>query len=79
MAQLDWKKVKLPDGAKIFKVHNFAVMHKGATYHIEVDEFADGSFSGHGEHSTDKSTVLKTVNGRTLEDCLTSLLSSLAK
>lgn len=76
---MDWKKVKIPESAKIFKVHNFTVMHKGTTYHLEVDEFADGTFSGHGEHSTDKSTILASVSGRSAEDCLTALLGSVKK
>jgi hypothetical protein len=68
-----WNKMKLPEGAKLFKIHNFTYMWKGATYHLEVDEFADGSFTGHGEHSTDKSRVLESVSGKSIEDCLNAL------
>jgi hypothetical protein len=42
----EWRKVKLPAGSKLFRVHNFTFMAKGNTYVLEVDEFADGSFSG---------------------------------
>ncbi len=76
---MDWKKVKTPDGAKIFLVHNFTVMHKGTNYHLEVDEFADGSFSGHGEHSTDKSTLLPSASGKSIEECVSNLLVALKK
>lgn len=76
---MDWKKTKIPEGAKIFKVHNFTYMHKGVTYHFEVDEFADGTFTGHGEHSTDKNTVLASVSGRSLEECLSALAASAKK
>ena len=76
---MDWKKTKLPDGAKLFKVHNFMFMLKGMTYHFEVDEFADGTFTGHGEHSTDKNTVLESVSGRSLEECVSALVTSVKK
>lgn len=76
---MDWKKVKIPDGAKIFQAHSFTVMHKGINYQVEVDEFADGSFSGHGEHSTDKSTLLPSASGKSLEECLSNLLAALKK
>ena len=79
VARMDWKKVKFPDGAKIFQVHNFTVMYKGTTYHLEVDEYSDGTFSGHGEHSTDKSTILASVSGRSAEECVSSLLASIKK
>ncbi len=76
---MNWKKLAMPDGAKIFKVHNFTYMSKGTTYHFEVDEYADGNFSGHGEHSTDKNTVLESVSGKTLEDCVNALVKSAKK
>jgi len=76
---MNWKKIPVPEGAKLFKVHNFAFMHKGVTYHLEVDEFADGSFSGHGEHSTDKNTVLASVAGASIEDCLANLMKNVKK
>lgn len=76
---MDWKKLNIPDGAKLFKVHNFTYMLKGTTFHLEVDEFADGTFSGHGEHSTDKNTVLASVSGKTLEECVASLIKNAKK
>jgi hypothetical protein len=77
--QMNWKMVTMPEGAKLFKVHNFTYMSKGVTYHLEVDEFRDGVFSGHGEHSTDKNTVLESVSGKTLEECLSTLIKSIKK
>lgn len=71
---MEWKNVKVPDGAKLFKVHNFTYMIKGVTWHFEIDEFADGSFIGHGEHSTDKNSLLESVNGKSVQECLDALV-----
>jgi hypothetical protein len=49
-------------------------MIKGVTYHLEVDEFADGTFIGHGEHSTDKNSLLESVNGKSVQECLDALI-----
>lgn len=76
---MDWKKVQLPEGTKLFRVHAFTFMHGGSTYHLEIDEFSSGTFTGHGEHSTDKSRVLESVSGSTLEDCLSALIRSIKK
>ena len=73
---MDWKSVQT-NGGKIFKVHNFTYMHKGATYLLEVDEFADGNCSGHGEHSTDKSNVLESVSGNSVKECLEALIAKI--
>lgn len=70
-----WKNVKLPVGCKLFKVHHFTFMLSGTIYHFEIDEFSDGTFTGHGEHSTDKSSVIESVNGNSLEECLNALIS----
>ena len=74
---MSWKSVSLPTGAKLFKSHNFTYMKGGTTYILEVDEFADGSCSGHGEHSTDKSSVVQSVAGSSIEDCLKSLIKNI--
>jgi hypothetical protein len=76
---MDLKKVKLPDGGKICKVHNFMYMYKGATWHLEVDEFGDGTVTGHGEHSTDKSSVLESVSAKSVEDCVAMLAAKVKK
>ena len=78
-AAMNWKKIPVPEGTKLFKVHNFTLMVKGTTYHLEVDEFADGSYTGHGEHSTDKSSVLASVSGASVEDCVATLLKNAKK
>ena len=74
---MNWKAVAKPDGSKLFKVHTFTFVHKGANYHLEIDESADGAFTGHGEHSTDKNTVLASVTGKSVEECLTSLIKNI--
>lgn len=76
---MDWKKTKIPDGGKLFKVHNFTFMMKGTTYQLSVDEFSDGTFTGHGEHSTDKNTVLESVSGKSLEECVSTLIKNVKK
>lgn len=73
----DWKSVKVPSGAKLFKVHNFNLMVKGSHFNIEVDEFQDGTFTAHGEHSTDKNSVFEPVNAKTLEDALSAIVAKI--
>jgi hypothetical protein len=70
----EFRNLKLPVGSKLFKVHNFTFMHKGITFVFEIDEFADGSFTGHGEHSTDKSSVIESVSGHSMQECLEKLV-----
>jgi hypothetical protein len=71
---MNWKSIKVHQGGKLFKVHNFTYMCKGSTFHLEVDEFHDGTCSGHGEHSTDKNSFVESVSGKSVEDCLNQLL-----
>jgi len=71
---MDWKKISLSSGAKLFRVHHFTYMHQGSTFLIEIDEYANGTFTGHGEHSTDKSTVLESVTASSIEACLDLLI-----
>ncbi len=70
---MSWKNIKLPQGTKLFHGHHFTFMHAGKTFLIEVDEFADGTFTGHAEHSTDKSFVIESVSGKSLQECLENL------
>lgn len=72
-----WRDINLPAGSKLFRVHSFMFMFKGSTFAIEVDEFADGTFTGHGEHSTDKSNVIEPVSSSSLQDCLQALISKI--
>jgi hypothetical protein len=72
-----WRNVKVPSGSKLFRVHNFNFMHKGTNFVLEIDEFSDGSYSGHGEHATDKSSVVESVSGSSLEDCLEKLIKKI--
>jgi len=73
----EWKNANVGTGCKLFKVHNFTYMDSGTIYHLEIDEFADGSFTGHGEHSTDKSNIIESVNGSSMEECLNGLISKI--
>jgi hypothetical protein len=75
---MNWKLVKCRPGGKIFKVHNFSYMIKGATYHLEVDEFHDGNCTGHGEHSTDKNSFVESVNATSVEGCLNLLIEKVS-
>ena len=70
----DWCSVNVPNGSKIFKSHSFTFMHGGNTYVLEIDEYSDGTFSGHGEHSTDKSSVIESVSGSSTKECLEKLI-----
>ena len=70
----EWKTVAVPVGNKLFKSHSYTYMHAGTTYNLEVDEFSDGTYSGHGEHSTDKSSVVESVAGASIAECLQKLI-----
>lgn len=72
-----WKNIKVTSGCKLFKVHNFTYMDSGTIYHLEIDEFADGSYTGHGEHSTDKSNIIESVNGSSVDECLAALIAKI--
>jgi hypothetical protein len=72
---VDWKQVKVPAGTKLFKAHSFTFMIKGDSWQLEVDEFSDGTFTGHGEHSTDRNSFIESVSGQTLKECLEGLIS----
>lgn len=74
---MSWSSISLPHGSKLFRVHSFTFLHNGSNYTIEVDEFTDGTCSGHGEHSTDKSLQIESVTGRSIEECLNSLIKKI--
>lgn len=76
---MNWKSVAIPEGGKLLKSHGFTFVYKGATYLLDVDEHRDGNFTGHGEHSTDKSNILASVHGATLEECLSQLIARIKK
>ena len=71
---MDWKSLQLDKSAKIFKVHNFVYMKGGANFHLEVNEYLDGTCMGYGEHSTDRSNHLEAVNGQSTQECLEKLI-----
>jgi hypothetical protein len=72
---MDWKSAKLPAGGKLFKVYNFNFLYQGVNYLLEVDEYADGAFSGHAEHATDHNYVIESVSGKSVADCISGLCS----
>ncbi|MBF0440763.1 MAG: hypothetical protein HQK54_02550 [Oligoflexales bacterium] len=74
---MDWKTAKVPQGSKLFKQHNFIYMHKGVTYTLEIDEYHDNSFAGHGENSTDKNFIIESVSGKSVVDCLNGLIQKI--
>lgn len=74
---MEWKKVTVPTGCKLFKSHTFTYLHKGTTYRLEIDEFSDGTYTGHGEHSTDKSSVIESVSAGTVEQTIQLLISKI--
>ncbi len=74
---MSWKSASLPSGSKLFKVHNFNFLYQGTNFHIEIDEYSDGTFTGHGENATDQSYVIESVSGKTLEECLSALLKKI--
>jgi hypothetical protein len=74
---MEWQQIQLPAGTKLFKVHSFAFLVGGTVYQLEIDEFANGTFTGHGEHPTDKSNVLESVSGRSVGECLEALVGKI--
>ncbi|MEZ4741275.1 MAG: hypothetical protein R3B45_02320 [Bdellovibrionota bacterium] len=76
---MDWKKIKIPAGHRLLKAHTFMYMAGGATYRLEVDEYADGKFAGHGEHASDESQQLSSVIGTSVEECLQALVDGIGK
>jgi len=75
----DWQKVNIDSGSKLFKVHVFTYMHAGVIYALEINEFSDGTCTGHGEHSTDKSNVVEPVNGPSVRECVQALVDRIGK
>lgn len=73
---MDWQKIKIPDGSKLFRIHKFTYMHQGVNYLLEINETGD-AWIGHGEHATDQNSVIPSVNGSSLEDCLNQLIAKI--
>ncbi len=76
---MDWKKLKIPGSHRLFRVHQFMYMIEAISYQFEINEFFDGSFTGHGVHSTDDSNQLKSVTRHSMEECLQALIDQAAK
>ena len=74
---MDWKALTIPQGSKLFKQRNFTYIHKGVTYTVEVDEYHDGSFVGHGENATDKSSIIESVSGKSVAECVNKIISKI--
>ena len=76
---MTWKQIAVLPGGKLFKMHQFTYMVKGVTYQLEVDEFADSSFTGHGQHATDRNNIVESVNGKSIDECLTQLVAKIGQ
>ena len=74
---MTWNSIQLPEGGRLFKAHNFTFMYKGSNFTIEVDEFSDGTFSGHAEHARDKNLQIESVSGRSVEHCMEQLIKKI--
>ena len=73
----DWKTLSLPKGAKLLKSHTFSYMFRGDTFELEVDEYSNGDYFGHGEHATDESSVIESVTGDSVKNCLENLIKEI--
>ena len=71
---MEWKGIKLPVGSKLFRVHTFNFFHNGINFELEVDEYSDGAFTGHGQQSTDQSYMVESVSGNNVKECLEALI-----
>jgi hypothetical protein len=76
---MSWKKIPVHPGGKLFKMHHFTYMMKGVTFLLEIDEFSDATFTGHGHHSTDRNNVVESVSGKSIDDCLTHLIARIGQ
>jgi hypothetical protein len=72
-----WNDIDVPTGGKLFKIQRFTYIYKGVHYTIEIDEFADGLCTAHGEHATDRNYVLESVSGNSPEACLEGMLQNI--
>lgn len=74
---MDWKAVKVPEGSKLLSIHKFTYLYQGVNYLFEINEAGSGQWIGHGEHATDQSSLIPSVNGSSLEDCLNQLIGKI--
>ena len=76
---MDWNSVKIPEGSKLFRIHRFNLLHHGVNYLLEVNELSPTNWVGHGEQATDQSSVIPSVAGISLEDCMNKLIEKISK
>lgn len=74
---MSWKNISLKQGCKLFISHNFTYMSAGQNFSLCVDEYNNGQYIGHGEHSTDKNNVVESITAPTMEGCLESLIAKI--
>ena len=72
---MNFSKLQIPAGSKLYRIYHFNYMHKGIHYNIEINEFNDGHFAGYAEHSTDKNFSIESVSGKSAEECLQALIN----
>lgn len=76
---MDWKGIKIPEGSKLFRIHRFNFLHQGVNYLFEINELGPAMWIGHGEHATDQSSVIPTVNGASIEETINKLIAQVSK
>lgn len=76
---MDWKAVRIPEGSKLFRIHRFNFLHQGVNYLLEINELGPTIWVGHGEHATDQSSVIPSVTGSSMEDCISKLIEKINK
>lgn len=74
---MNWNSIKVPEGSKLYRIHKFTYMHGGINYLLEINE-ENGAWIGHGEHATDKNSVVPSVNGSSVEDCVNQLIANIS-
>lgn len=73
---MSWKDLKVATGSQLFRLHNFLYLHQGKTYELEVNEYSDGRFVGHGEIANDPQSQLASVNGSNVDECVAKLVEA---
>ena len=76
---MPWKDLTIEAGCQLFRLHNFLYLHKGKTYELEINEYSDGRFVGHGEVANDPQSQLPSVNGNSIDECVGKLVEEATK
>lgn len=79
LAAEDWRKIKLEEAHKLFKLHQFLFMSGGRSYNIEIQESQTGSYLAHADNNSDPHDAIKSVTGKSFEDCLKAMMKQLGE